>query len=69
MPKWLCKVTRSGNQRRVTIPKGLITWRAWHDVKYVMFEDDGENPVTIREFIDAESLKNGGKKHQTGSHR
>ena len=69
MPKWICKVSRSGYQRRVTLPKGLIVWRGWHDVKYVMFEDDGENPVTVREFIHAESLKDEGSRNKGGSDR
>ena len=67
MPKWICKVTKSGGQRRITIPRGLIEFRAWFDARYVMLEDDGENPVTIKEFIHGESLKNDSKRNQTGS--
>ena len=58
MPKWICKVSGSGGQRRITLPKGLIDFRAWFDLKYVILEDDGEGLVTIREFIDGQSLKN-----------
>jgi len=67
MPKWICKVSRSGAQRRITIPKGLIAWRAWFDARYVILEDDGENPVTIKEFIHGESLKNEGERDRNGA--
>ena len=67
MPKWICKVTKSGGQRRITLPKSLIGWRAWHDARYIILEDDGENPVTIKEFIHGESLKNEDPRNLTGS--
>jgi len=69
MPKWICKVSGSGRQVRITIPRGLLDFRAWFDLRYVILEDDGENPVTIREFIDGESLKNEGSGNKAGSHR
>ncbi len=67
MPKWICKVSKCKHQYRITIPYGLVEFRAWFDARYVILEDDGKNPVTIKEFIHGESLKNGNETNQTGS--
>jgi hypothetical protein len=67
MPKWICKVTESGGQRRLTLPKGLLKDREWLDVKVVILEPQGGEEIRIRRFIDAESLKNEGSRNKPGS--
>ena len=61
MPKWICKVTRSGAQHRLTLPRGLLKDMRWDDVRVVTLQTKGETGILIRRFIDGESLKDEGK--------
>ncbi len=61
MAKWICKVTTSGGQHRLTIPKGLIKESGWAGTQFVTIEWIGSSAFIMRRFIDGESLKNEGK--------
>ena len=61
MAKWVCKVTKSGGQHRLTIPKGLIKESGWVDIRFVTIEWIGSAAFIMRRLIDGESLKDEGK--------
>ena len=57
MPKHLCKVSKHGNQLRVNIPKLLVSAVGWEDVQYLILQEINKNMVTMRRFVNGESLK------------
>lgn len=57
MAKHLCKVSKHGNQLRVNIPKLLVSAVGWEDVQYLILQEINKNMVTMRRFVDGESLK------------
>ena len=67
MPKHLTKVSKFGGQYRLTIPKALINEMEWQDVEFVIMEDEGGGLMSVRRFMDEESLGVKRKKHSTGS--
>jgi len=67
MAKWVAKLSWSGGQCRVTIPKGLVKALKWEDAAIVTMVDEGGGLLGVRRFIDGESLENDGSKHQAGS--
>lgn len=69
MAKWVCKVTADPKgQRRITIPKGLVESQNWRGVRYMVLEESPKG-VTIRRFVDAESLKTYNKDDSPGEDR
>jgi len=57
MPKYFTKLSKSGGQFRLTIPKALIEVLDWEGVEFVILEDHSPGVVLIRRFIDGESLR------------
>ena len=47
---------------RVTVPKTLVRELKWEDVRHVLLEGNRDGTLTIRRFVDGESLK--GKNRQ-----
>lgn len=67
MAKWLCTVTHStSGQARITLPGALVCKRKWHDAKILLLEES-KSGVTMRRFLDGESLKNEDPRNQSGS--
>jgi len=57
MPKYFTKLSKSGGQNRLTIPKALIEELSWQDVEFVIMDNIGGGTLRIRRFIDGESLR------------
>lgn len=56
MPKYLVKLSHSGGQTRLTIPRQLVDDIDWYDVKYVTVESYMGLALRIRRFdIDTKS--------------
>lgn len=66
--KHVVKVSHGGGQVRVTIPKIAVRGLGWDDAVYVIIEENKDNTLTVRRFVDGESLTGANKKYQTGSH-
>jgi len=58
MAKHLVTVCPGGGQMRVTIPKSLLRELDWKDVRHVLLEGNQDGTLTVRRFVDGESLKN-----------
>ena len=58
MAKHLTKVCCGGGQMRVTIPKLLLRELNWKDVRHVLLEGNQDGTLTVRRFVDGESLEN-----------
>lgn len=65
MAKNIVKVSCGGGQVRLTIPKLVIQGLKWQGVKYVMVEENQDGTLTIRRFVDGESLKAEGKRRRS----
>ena len=48
MTNWICKLTESGGQVRVTIPKGLATKKAFLKAGYVQLDDRFDDKIIIQ---------------------
>ena len=69
LAKHIMKVCRFGGQVRVTIPKLAMKGLEWDDVVHVIIEENKDGTLTVRRFMDGESLRGSDKKHKTGSDR
>jgi len=67
MPKHLAKLSKFGGQFRLTIPKLLIQEMGWKDAEYVILQANDVRYITVRRFIDGESLKSKDARDRTGS--
>ena len=54
----MVRVRPGGGQVRVTIPKLLLQELNWKDVRHVLLEGNQDGTLTVRRFVDGESLKN-----------
>ena len=60
MTLWICKLTESGGQIRLTIPKGLVKAKPFLKVGYVQLEDRFNDKIIIKGVkIDGEKTING----------
>ena len=60
MTLWICKLTESGGQIRLTIPKGLVKMKKFLHVGYVQLEDKFDDKIIIRGVkIDGEKTTDG----------
>ncbi|MBA7474179.1 hypothetical protein ES707_09527 [subsurface metagenome] len=57
MATHIVKVQKQGKNFRVNIPRQIVRSRGWEDVLYVLISDLPGNSITIRRFVDGESLK------------
>jgi len=48
MTLWICKLTESGGQIRLTIPKGLVKAKPFLKVGYVQLEDKFNDNIIIK---------------------
>jgi len=48
MTLWICKLTESGGQIRLTIPKGLFKAKPFLKVGYVQLEDKFNDKIIIK---------------------
>jgi len=48
MTLWICKLTESGGQIRLTIPKGLVKAKPFLKVGYVQLEDRFNDKIIIK---------------------
>ena len=67
MPKHLVKLSRFGDQYRLTIPKMLIQQMEWEDVEFVILYPLESGSIEIGRFIDGESLGAKRKEDRPGS--
>jgi len=58
LAKHMVKVCPGGGQFRVTIPKLLLRELNWKDVRHVLLENNQDGTLTVRRFVDGESLEN-----------
>ena len=59
MTLWICKLTESGGQIRLTIPKGLVKAKQFLKVGYVQLEDKFNDQIIIKGVkIDGEKTIN-----------
>ena len=65
----MVKVCHGGGQVRLTIPKMVIRELKWQGVSYVIVEENKDGTLTIRRFVDGESLKSDSKRDCPGSDR
>ena len=56
MKKYLCKVDKSCDNFRVSIPKELIRLLRWGDVQYVLVEHQNKFSIAIRRMLDEKAL-------------
>lgn len=57
MPKHIVRVSWSKGQSRINIPKAIIEELDWHGVKYLILKAEPPNYLSVRRFIDGESLE------------
>ena len=48
MTLWICKLTESSGQIRLTIPKGLVKSKPFLKVGYVQLEDKFDDQIIIK---------------------
>ena len=57
---WICKLSMTGGQVRVTIPKGLVLRKEFLKAGYVQLDDRFDNQIIIKGVkIDEEKATNG----------
>ena len=69
MPRHITKVSKSGGQYRLTLPKGIIEECKWQGVGYIILERMGFDEIRLRRFVDRDSLKTKDETDQPGSDR
>lgn len=57
MAKHLIKASWGGGQLRINIPKMVVDELEWKGVSHFVLEENEDKTLTIRRFIDGESLK------------
>lgn len=50
MPEWIMKLSHSGGQARLTIPKDLVDEMGWSDVRVVVLKKTSPNYMCVRRF-------------------
>ena len=58
---YLCKVTDSGEQKRISLPKAFIKDNGWDDVEYIMIDDRDTKNINIRRFVNGETKEREGR--------
>ena len=66
MARWICKVSRSGESIRVTLPKSLVQEAGWRYVNFVRLEITKDLDIIMRGFVDGESIKAEGEADRAG---
>lgn len=66
MARWTCKVSRSGESIRVTLPKSLVREAGWRYVNIVRLEITKDLDIRMRGFVDGESIKSEGETDRAG---
>jgi len=61
MAKHLIKACWGGGQLRITIPKLVVRELEWLGVSHFVVVENEDKTMTIRRFVDGESLKNKGR--------
>lgn len=51
---------------RITIPKMMLTELKWKGVVHVLLETNMDGTLTVRRFVDGDSLKSDGKRNRAG---
>lgn len=46
--QYVCKITRSGGQSRITLPKGFLKSMGLEESAYVIIEDETKGGTTIK---------------------
>jgi len=59
--RYVCKITRSGGQARITLPKGFLESRQLKERCYVIIDDRKKGQAIIR-GVDFEEANNGKRK-------
>ena len=54
----ISKVTKNNKGIRINIPRSVLEVKKWIGVAYVIIDDQFEDNLLIRKFIDEESLRN-----------
>lgn len=57
MEKYIVKVQHGPTNTRINLPREVLIKKDWLDVRFVIIEDQHEDTLTIRRFVDGESLK------------
>jgi len=55
--KHIVKVDRTTSSFRIVIPRNIILARRWGDVKYILVEDQHDDILILRRFIDGPTLE------------
>ncbi len=50
MPEWIMKLSHSGGQARITVPKDLVSEMGWEDVKIVVLQKISPKYLGVRRF-------------------
>ena len=69
MPKWICKVTRSNDQLRLTIPKTLAKEAGLYGVRYLVLDHPEGEQIAIRRLEGGETFGGELKKPPTNGNR
>lgn len=56
----VCKVTRYGDQKRITLPKEFIKNNGWQNVGYVVIDDRDQKNINLRRFVHESENENKG---------
>jgi len=60
MMLWICKLTQTAGQVRLTIPKGLVKKKPFLKVGYVQLDDKIDDQIIIKEVkVDGEKTVDG----------
>jgi len=55
--KYLCKVTKTDGQSRITLPKKFIELNSLEDEQYFVIDDKNRNNIQIRGFDNGKASK------------
>ena len=69
MAKHLIRACWGGGQLRINIPKLVVRELKWLGVSHFVLVENEDKTLTIRRFVDGDSLKGDGKRDRAGPDR
>lgn len=67
MPEWIMKLSVSGGQARVTIPKDVIDDMGWQGVKVVVLKKISPKYLGVRRYDLGKEAEHGGQRPEHGA--
>lgn len=55
--RYLCKITKTGNQKRISLPIGFLKNNNWEDAEFLLIDDKDRKSIVIRRFVHEKSAK------------